>query len=60
MAVVGLEKIFYIVSEDVGVLEVCAIAYSPIIDCPIAFPFAVVLSTRDITAGNILVDAILL
>ena len=59
-AVVGLEKTFYSVSEDVGVVEVCAIVYSPIIDCPIAFPFNVGLSTRDNTAGNILVDAILL
>ena len=54
---VGLEKMFYNVSEDVGVVEVCAIVYSPTIDCPIAFPFNVTLSTGDNTAGNILVDA---
>ena len=60
MAVVGLEKTFYSVSEDVGVVEVCAIVYSPTIDCPIAFPFDVGLSTLDNTAGNILVDAVLL
>ena len=57
---VGLEKTFYSVSEDVGVVEVCAIVYSPTIDCPIAFPFDVGLSTMDNTAGNILVDAVLL
>ena len=60
VAVVGLEKTFYSVSEDVGVVEVCAIVYSPTIDCPIAFPFDVGLSTLDNTAGNILVDAVLL
>ena len=42
--------------EDVGVVEVCAIVYSPTIDCPIAFPFDVGLSTSDGSAGNILVD----
>ena len=60
MAVVGLEKTFYSVSEDVGVVKVCAILYSPAINCPIAFPFDIGLSTSDNTAGNILVDAILL
>ena len=47
----GLEKTFYQVSEDVGVVEVCAIVYSPTIVCPIAFPFDVSLSTDDNTAG---------
>ena len=47
----GLEKTIYSVSENVGVLEVCAIVYSPTIDCPIAFPFDVSLSTSDRTAG---------
>ena len=51
VAVVGLEKTFYQVSEDVGVVEVCAIVYSPTIDCPINFPFDVSLSTDDNTAG---------
>ena len=50
-AVVGLERTLYSVSEDVGVVEVCAIVYSPIIDCPIAFSFNVSLSTSDSTAG---------
>ena len=53
---VGLEKILYRVMEDVGVVEVCAIVYSPNIDCPIAFPFDVNISTSDNTAGNIIVD----
>ena len=50
-AVVGLEKTIYRVSEYVGVLEVCAIVYSPTVDCPIVFPFDVSLSTSDNTAG---------
>ena len=47
----GLEKTFYNVSENVGVVEVCAIVYSPTIDCPIEFPFDVGLSTSDGSAG---------
>ena len=50
-AVVGLERMFYQVREDVGVVEVCAIVYSPTIVCPINFPFNVSLSTSDNTAG---------
>ena len=51
MAVVGLEMTFYQVSEDVGVVEVCAIVIQPVNDCPIAFPFEVQLFTSDNTAG---------
>ena len=50
--VVGLERTFFSVSEDVGVVELCAGVYFPVIDCPIAFPFDVRLSTRNDTAGN--------
>ena len=46
-AVVGLERTFYNASEDVGVLEVCAIVYSPNIECPIEFAFNANLSTSD-------------
>ena len=53
-AVVGLEKTIYSVSEDVGVVEVCAIVYSPTIVCPIAFPFDVSLSTDDGSAGIVI------
>ena len=54
MAVVGLERTFYSVSEDVGVVEVCAIVYQPDsgITCPITFPFDVSLSTLDGSAGK--------
>ena len=52
-AVVGLERTFYSASEAVRMVEVCAIVYSPTIDCPISFPFAASLSTSDNTAGII-------
>ena len=54
-AVVGLEKTFYQVSENVGVVEVCAIVYRPNgnIACPITFPFNVRLSTTNDSAGNL-------
>ena len=48
----GLEWTLYPVSEDAGVVEVCAIVYSPIIECPIEFPFDVRLSTMDGSAGE--------
>ena len=49
----GLEKTFYRVSEDVGLVEVCAIVYEPNgnLACPISFPFDVSLSTEDGSAG---------
>ena len=54
MAVVGLEETSYRVLENVSVVEVCAIVYSPInTSCPIPFLFDVRLSTIDDSAGNI-------
>ena len=52
-AIVGLERTLYQVSEDVGVVEVCAIVYEPNgnLACPITFPFDVSLSTGDDSAG---------
>ena len=49
----GLERTLYQVSEDDGVVEVCAIVYEPNgnLDCPITFPFEVSLSTGDDSAG---------
>ena len=47
MALVGLESTSYNVSEDVGVLEVCVIVYSPTVPCPINFAFDVNLSTSN-------------
>ena len=56
----GLEKTFYSVSEDDGMLEVCANVTSPDIGCPIQFPFQVSLSTTDGSAGTdfIIIDII--
>ena len=53
VAVVGLEGTLQ-VSEDVGVVEVCAFVYSPDgnVPCPIAFPFDVNLSTAYDSAGD--------
>ena len=51
-AVVGLERTIFTVSEDVGVVELCARVFEPVIDCPIEFPFGVILSTADRTEGN--------
>ena len=47
----GLERTIFTVSEDVGVVELCARVFEPDIDCPIEFPFSVILSTADRTEG---------
>ena len=49
---VGLERTFYQVSEDVGVVEVCAIVYNPSGACPITFPFNVALLTSEEAVAN--------
>ena len=49
---VGLERTFYQVSEDVGVVEVCAVVYSPNDNCQISFAFDVSFSTIDGSAGD--------
>ena len=52
VAVVGLEKTFYPVSEDtIGEVEICVTVKSPSVECPIEFPFAVILTAIDGTAG---------
>ena len=58
VAVVGLEETFFSVSEDVGVVELCANVSSPVIDCPIKFPFEVQLSACDGIASNAYYNAI--
>ena len=52
-ATVGLEQTFFRVSEDVGVVELCANVSFPVIECPVAFPFDVQLSTSDGSAGMV-------
>ena len=51
VAVVGLEETFYSTPEDGGAVEVCVVVHLPDIDCPIKFPFTVLLFTRDFSAG---------
>ena len=51
VAVVSLERTFYSVSEDVDVVEVCALVSSPRVECPIEFPFEISISSGDNTAG---------
>ena len=50
----GLERTLYQVSEDVGVVEVCAILYgfNDSISCPINFAFDVSLSTSFSMSGG--------
>ena len=52
MAVVGLERTFYQVSEGVEAFELCVTVLSPNVECPIEFAFNVSLSTTDNTAGD--------
>ena len=51
-AIVGLNRTFYQVSEDAGVIEVCAIVYSPKVDCPIEFLFDINLIITNGSAGK--------
>ena len=53
VAVVGLERTSYTASENVSMVEVCTIVYSPSLPCPIDHPFNVRFSTDDGTAGNV-------
>ena len=49
MAVIGLEKTYYPVSEDtIGGVEICVTVNSPSVECP---SFAVNLTAIDGTAG---------
>ena len=52
VAVVGLEDTFYMVSEGVGFVEVCAIVYHLVFECPIDFNFDVDFSASDGSAGK--------
>ena len=52
MAVVGLERTFYLVSEETHELELCVNVHSPSIECPIEISFNISIFTSDNTAGN--------
>ena len=51
VAVVGLERPVYNVSESVDFVEICIIVTNPVISCPIPDPFTVTLSSSDDSAG---------
>lgn len=52
VAVVSLTKTLYQAGKRDGRVEICASVQSPVIDCPIGFPFNVTLSTTNGTAGT--------
>ena len=57
VAVVGLEKTYYTLSEKtIGELEICVTLNSYSVECPIEFPFAVILTAVDGTAGTCVVS----
>ena len=49
----------YTVSEDEGMVEVCAVVSFPSGSCPIQFPFDIRLETDDGTAGKTLVNLLI-
>ena len=51
-AIVGLERMYYEVEEDGGVVEVCVIVSFPDIECPIQFHFSVSITTNHVTTGE--------
>ena len=55
----GLEKTRYPVSEKtIGDIEICVTVYSSSVSCPIEFPFEVILTAVDGTAGMYVVDVL--
>ena len=53
VAVLGLERTIYSVDEEDGEVEICAVVYSPMIDCPITFPFELAFEVNPDTAGTV-------
>ena len=49
----------YTVSEDEGMVEVCAVVFFPSGSCPIQFPFDIRLATGGGTAGKVFSDCTL-
>ena len=48
---IRLEMKDYEVNEDAGSVELCVEIVSPVVDCPVHFPFELVIVASDITAG---------
>ena len=55
MAVVGLERTFYNVSEDEKHVELCADVLLPNIECPIEFPFDIYLVLSNDSTGVLII-----
>ena len=53
VALVGLNHTFLWISEDVDVVELCAVVVEPQIHCQISFPIDVSIATRHGSAGMI-------
>ena len=54
MAVVGLEKTFYTVTQEDEMIDVCVVVKNPNYEgeeCPVASSFDIVISTVDDSAG---------
>ena len=51
VAEVVFERTYYQFSEESEVNTVCVHVYTPSVDCPINFPFSVMLSSIDSSAG---------
>ena len=52
MVVVGLNKTYYLVTEDtIGGIEICVTVKGSSVGCPTEFPFSVNLTAIDGTAG---------
>ena len=50
-AMVGFESSQYSVRENEGVVQVCAVVQHPEVNCVINFPFNILLSVSDGSAG---------
>ena len=50
-AVVGFER-SVIGGEDQGMVQVCVNIFTPNVSCPVAFPFELIITTSDGTAGK--------
>ena len=55
-ATVGMEHTFYTVLESDVTVEVCAVVYEPITDCPVEFSFDLRLYTVSGSAGNVVIE----
>ena len=50
---VAFERVVTGVGEDQGMIRVCVRIFSPSVDCPVVFPFELIITTSDGTAGTL-------